>query len=304
MKGRLPPWFKKKMPDPTVFTSMKSLVDGLSLHTICESALCPNQGDCFSHRTATFLILGDICTRNCTFCAVKKGVPSPVDEEEPQHMIEAVERLGLTHVVITSVTRDDLSDGGATHFARTIALLKERPTGVTVEVLIPDFRGSFQSLQTVVNARPDVINHNLETVPRLYPEVRPGTDFQRSLRLLGQAKELDPRVVTKSGLMVGLGEIREEVLQAMEGLRQVNCDLLTIGQYLQPSAYNHPVVRYIPPEEFQEYESIGKAMGFCEVASAPLVRSSFNAAQLYAKARAKMVSGEVGKSVRVREVHR
>ncbi len=287
MRERLPPWFKKKVPDPRVLASMRSLFDELSLHTICENALCPNLGDCFSNRTATFLLLGDICTRNCTFCAVKKGVPCPVDEKEPQHLAEAVEKLGLRHVVITSVTRDDLPDGGAAHFARTIARLQEKDKALTVEVLIPDLGGSLRSLKMVVDAHPDVINHNLETVPRLYPQVRPKADFQRSLRLLGQARELDSHIVTKSGLMVGLGETRDELLLAMEELRKVNCDLLTIGQYLQPSAHHHPVVRYVPPEEFVEYESLGKAMGFCDVASVPLVRSSFNAAQLYEKARMK-----------------
>lgn len=287
MRERLPPWFKKKVPDPRVLASMRSLFDELSLHTICENALCPNLGDCFSNRTATFLLLGDICTRNCTFCAVKKGVPCPVDEKEPQHLAEAVEKLGLRHVVITSVTRDDLPDGGAAHFARTIARLQEKDKALTVEVLIPDLGGSLRSLKMVVDAHPDVINHNLETVPRLYPQVRPKADFQRSLRLLGQARELDSHIVTKSGLMVGLGETRDELLQAMEELRKVNCDLLTIGQYLQPSAHHHPVVRYVSPEEFVEYESLGKAMGFCDVASVPLVRSSFNAAQLYEKARMK-----------------
>lgn len=287
MTGRLPPWFKKKMPDPRLLSSMKDLFDGLSLHTICESALCPNQGDCFSQRTAAFLLLGDICTRNCTFCAVKKGAPCPVDENEPQNLAQAVEGLGLRYVVITSVTRDDLPDGGASHFAKTIALLKGKDEGLTVEVLIPDFCGSFHSLKTVVDAHPDVINHNLETVPRLYLEVRPKADFQRSLRLLEQAKELDPQIVIKSGLMVGLGETRDELLWVMEELRKVNCDLLTIGQYLQPSAHHHPVIRFVPPEEFLEYESTGKAMGFCDVASAPLVRSSFNARQLYEKARMK-----------------
>jgi lipoic acid synthetase len=283
MRGRLPPWFKKKIPDSRLLDSMGVLFAGLGLHTICQSALCPNLGDCFSSRTATFLILGDICTRDCTFCAVKKDVPCPVDEEEPQHLAEAVEKLGLRHVVITSVTRDDLPDGGASHFARTIALLEAKD----VEVLIPDFCGSLRSLKMVVAAHPDVINHNLETVPRLYPQVRPKADFRCSLRLLEQVKELDSHIVTKSGLMVGLGETRDELLLAMEELRRVNCDLLTIGQYLQPSAHHHPVVRYIPPEEFLEYESAGRAMGFCDVASAPLVRSSFNAAQLYEKARIK-----------------
>jgi len=285
MSGRLPVWFKKKIPSPKVLSSMGTLFDRLSLHTICESALCPNLGDCFAQGTATFLILGDICTRNCTFCAVKKGVPCPVDEEEPEHLVEAVEKLGLKHVVITSVTRDDLPDGGAAHFVRTIARLRQRDGGITIEVLIPDFCGSPGSLKAVVDARPDVLNHNLETVPRLYPQVRPEADFQRSLWILKQAKELDSRIITKSGLMVGLGETRDELLDTMADLRRVDCDLLTIGQYLQPSPAHHPVVRYVPPEEFAEYESAGRVMGFRDVASAPLVRSSFNAAQLYTRAR-------------------
>lgn len=286
MRQRLPAWFRKKLPDPPILASMEALFDGLSLHTICENALCPNLGDCFAQGTATFLLLGNICTRNCPFCAVKKGVPSPVDAEEPQHLAEAVAKLGLSHVVITSVTRDDLPDGGACHFSRTIALLKAKDKELTVEVLIPDFGGSPRSLKMVVDAHSNVISHNLETVPRLYPEVRPEADFQRSVRLLEQAKELDSQIVTKSGLMVGLGETRQELLRVMEELRRVECDLLTIGQYLQPSPNHHPVVRYIPPEEFLDYQAIGKEMGFCGVASAPLVRSSFNAAQLYARAKA------------------
>jgi lipoic acid synthetase len=290
MRQRLPSWFKKKMPDPAHLASMRALFQGLSLHTICESAICPNLGDCFSRRTATFLILGNICTRNCTFCAVEKGVPGPLDENEPQHLVEAVDRLGLRHVVITSVSRDDLPDGGASHFVRTIAMLKEKGNGVSVEVLIPDFLGSLSSIETVVAAQPDVINHNVETVSRLYPEVRPKADFQRSLRLLGHVKELDSRIITKSGMMVGLGETRDELLQTMQELRKVNCDLLTIGQYLQPSSSHHPVVRYVPPEEFLEYERAGKDMGFRDVASAPLVRSSFNAAQLYARAKMERVN--------------
>ena len=283
MRDRLPTWFKKKAGDPKVLAEMRALFDELSLHTICENALCPNLGDCFSQRTATFLILGNICTRNCTFCAVKKGVPSPVDEEEPQHLAEAAGKLGLRYVVITSVSRDDLPDGGASHFAKTIARLRKKDKGIAVEILIPDFGGSPHSLKMVVDAHPDVINHNLETVPRLYPEVRPKADFQRSLMLLEQVKRFDSQIVTKSGVMVGLGETKEELLQVMEELRRVNCDLITIGQYLQPSGHHHPVVRYIPPEEFLEYERIGKEMGFSDVASSPLVRSSFNAAQLYAK---------------------
>lgn len=287
MSGRLPVWFNKKIPDPGVLNSMATLFNRLSLHTICESALCPNLGDCFARRTATFLILGNICTRNCTFCAVEKGTPRPVDEQEPEHLVEAVAKLGLRHVVITSVTRDDLPDGGASHFATAINRLRERDEGLTIEVLIPDFGGSATSLETVIDAHPDVINHNLETVPRLYPQVRPKADFKHSLRLLERVKEFDSRIVTKSGLMVGLGETRNELLEVMGDLRGAGCDLLTIGQYLQPSASHHPVVRYIPQEEFAEYESTGRALGFRGVTSAPLVRSSFNAAQLYERARVK-----------------
>ncbi len=283
MVTKLPPWFKKK-PAPEVISALKGLLDGLKLHTICESALCPNAAECFSRKTATFLILGDICTRNCTFCAVKKGKPEAVDEEEPEHLLQAVESLGLKYVVLTSVTRDDLDDGGASHFARTIRLLKEK-MGVMVEVLIPDFLGSDKSLKMVISAHPEVINHNIETVPRLYHEVRPKADYKRSLELLLKVKRLEPEIVTKSGLMLGLGERREEILQVMQDLREVGCELLTLGQYLRPSPKHHPVARFVPPEEFEEYRAIGKKMGFTEVASAPLVRSSFKAAQLYFKAR-------------------
>jgi len=285
MKGRLPPWFKHKPPDPQIMLSMNGLLHGLSLHTICESALCPNIGQCFSSKTATFLILGDVCTRHCTFCAVKKGVPSPVDEGEPQHLLEAVEKLDLSYVVITSVTRDDLADGGASQFVRVINLLHQSRNSIAVEVLVPDFLGSIEALRAVVEARPEVINHNVETVPRLYPEVRPGADYSRSVELLSAVKRLSPEIVTKSGLMLGLGETREEVIEVMSDLGEAGCDLLTIGQYLQPSPQHHPVVRFVPPEEFSQYEQIGKDMGFADVASAPLMRSSFKAAELYSKVR-------------------
>jgi lipoic acid synthetase len=290
MRGRLPPWFKKKIPDAQLLWGMQKLLRELSLHTICESALCPNQGDCFSQKTATFLILGDVCTRHCTFCAVKKGFPAQPDEEEPQHLLEAVRKLGLRHVVITSVTRDDLGDGGASQFVNTIRALRGRGGELAIEVLIPDFCGSMPALKSVVAARPEVINHNVETVPRLYPEVRPEADYSRSVELLFAVKKLNSQIVTKSGLMVGLGETREEVVEVMKDLREAECDLLTIGQYLQPSSQHHPVVRFIPPEEFSEYEKIGKDMGFAAVASAPLVRSSFNAAQLYTEAKIAMLS--------------
>jgi lipoyl synthase len=285
MQERLPSWFKKRIPDSKIMTEMEGLIGNLHLHTICENAICPNQGDCFSKRTATFLILGDICTRNCTFCAVKKGVPLPLDEDEPAHLAEAVKQMGLRHVVITSVTRDDLSDGGAAHFAKIVTGLKEKNRDITVEVLIPDFNGSLEALKKVADAQPEVINHNMETVRRLYPEVRPLADYQRSLSLFRKIREFDPRIITKSGFMVGLGETKEELLTAMKDLKQAGCDLLTIGQYLQPSSQHHPVVKYIHPDEFEEYASRGRKMGFIAVASAPLVRSSFKAADLYDQSR-------------------
>jgi len=266
-------------------SAMHGLLDGLKLHTICQSALCPNIGRCFTSGTATFLILGDVCTRRCTFCAVKKGHPTPVDEAEPQHLLEAVAKLGLSYVVITSVTRDDLPDGGAYQFARTVTLLRENVADIMVEVLVPDFLGSEEAIRTVIESGPQVINHNVETVPRLYSEVRPGADYTRSLELLYTVKKLKPAMVTKSGLMLGLGEGREEVIEVMSDIREANCDLLTIGQYLQPSARHHPVVRFIPPEEFSEYEITGREMGFAGVASSPLVRSSYRAAELYDKAK-------------------
>jgi lipoic acid synthetase len=264
---------------------VEELLDRLKLHTICESAHCPNVGDCFSRKTATFLILGSVCTRNCSFCAVAKGRPLAVDDEEPEHLLAAVEKLGLRYVVITSVTRDDLDDGGASHFARTVNLIHEKRPGTLVEVLIPDFCGSFEALRVVVGARPEVINHNVETVPRLYAEVRTGADYRRSVRLLSRVKNLEPGIVTKSGLMLGLGETRQEVVGVMNDLREAGCDLLTLGQYLSPSAQHYPISRFVTPDEFSEFVTIGRDLGFAEVASAPLVRSSFRAAELYAKAR-------------------
>jgi lipoic acid synthetase len=284
MRERLPPWFKQQ-PNPEAVLAMEELLNSLSLHTICESAHCPNAGDCFSRQTATFLILGNICTRNCRFCAVEKGRPLPVDEAEPGHLLAAVEALGLRYVVITSVTRDDLPDGGAAHFARMVSRLREKSPGIMVEVLIPDFLGSREALSVVVNAAPSVINHNVETVPRLYPGVRQMADYRRSVELLGTVKELDPGVVTKSGLMLGLGETKAEVVAVMKDLREAGCDLLTIGQYLPPSAQHYPLDRYVSPEEFTEFGAIGRSLGFAEVASAPLVRSSFRAAELYARAK-------------------
>jgi lipoic acid synthetase len=284
MKGRLPAWFKQKPPDPRLMTRMDNILDGLGLHTICQSARCPNIGGCFARGTATFLILGDVCTRNCTFCAVAKGIPAPINKDEPQRLLEAVTRLDLSHVVVTSVTRDDLTDGGAAHFAEVISLLHQN-RNTTVEVLIPDFLGSVEALKSVIAARPEVLNHNVETVPRLYSQVRPGAGYNRSVGLLEAAKRQDTGIVTKSGLMLGLGETREEVVEVMGDLREAGVDLLTIGQYLQPSPEHHPIARFITPDEFAEYENIGKELGFAGVASAPLVRSSFKAAELYNKVR-------------------
>jgi lipoic acid synthetase len=284
MKGRLPAWFKQKPPDPQLMTRMDNLLDGLGLHTICQSALCPNIGGCFARGTATFLILGDVCTRKCTFCAVAKGVPAPINKDEPQRLLEAVTRLDLSHVVVTSVTRDDLADGGAAHFAEVISLLHQN-RNTAVEVLIPDFLGSRQALKSVIAARPEVLNHNVETVPHRYSQVRPGAGYNRSVGLLEAAKRQDTGIVTKSGLMLGLGETREEVVEVMGDLREAGVDLLTIGQYLQPSPEHHPIARFITPDEFAEYENIGKELGFAGVASAPLVRSSFKAAELYNKVR-------------------
>lgn len=284
MSGRLPAWFRKRMPAPGVVSGMQALVRSRGLNTVCESALCPNQGDCFSQRTATFMLLGGTCTRHCTFCAIGGGVPLPPDPGEPNRIADAVRELGLRHVVVTSVTRDDLPDGGAGHFARTIRTLRDMDAGLTVEVLVPDFRGERGAIETVIDAAPSVLNHNLETVPRLYPEVRPEAVYRRSLGLLAAARERAPGVLTKSGLMVGLGESHDEMLAVMADLRRVDCDLLTIGQYLAPSSAHHPVVRYVPPDELDEYERIGRRMGFRGVAAAPLVRSSFDAARLFAGA--------------------
>ncbi|TRZ48030.1 MAG: lipoyl synthase [Dehalococcoidia bacterium] len=278
---RRPEWLRLSPLDPTVLAPMRKLTRALKLHTVCESAQCPNRTECFAEGTATFMLLGDICTRNCTFCAVKKGKPLPPDPQEPEHIVEAVSKLGLRYVVITSVTRDDLPDGGASHFAQTIEAIRSYNAEISVEVLIPDFRGALSALQTVTDASPTVLNHNVETVPRLYPEVRPQAKYQRSLELLKQAKLLNGELLTKSGLMLGLGESRQEVIEVMADLRQAGCDILTIGQYLQPSLRHYKLVRYIPLKEFEEYQNIGRETGFAFVFSGPLVRSSFHAAEMY-----------------------
>ncbi len=251
------------------------------LHTVCEEAHCPNQLDCFGSGTATLLLLGPSCTRRCTFCAVDKSAVLKPDPEEAQRTAEAVAQMGLKFSVVTMVTRDDLPDGGAEHVALTVRAIHETCPGVGVEVLISDLGGNWHALETVLAARPEVVNHNVETVPRLYRQVRPQADYQRSLELLRRASASRPPVVTKSGLMLGLGEAREEVLTVMDDLRSAGCHLLTLGQYLAPSRHHHPVARYIPPKEFAEYEAQAFARGFCGVASAPLVRSSYRAEELY-----------------------
>lgn len=282
MQPRHPPWLVQKGLNPADLAGMKSLLDGLSLHTVCEEANCPNQGECFARGTATFLILGDICTRNCHFCAVKKGQPLPLDPNEPRNVALAVSKLKLKHAVITSVTRDDLSDGGAQHFANTIVALRCFNPQIIIEVLIPDFQGSLEALRVVIDSSPEIINHNLETVPRLYPGVRPKAEYRRSLKLLESVKAMVQRKIrTKSGIMVGLGEEYDEVAMVMKDLRAVGCDFLTIGQYLPPSANHYRLARYVTPREFEEYQKLGKAMGFSLVASGPFVRSSFNAAEMF-----------------------
>ena len=276
-----PEWLRRNAADPLVFAKMKELVDSLQLHTVCESAHCPNQGECFARGVATFMILGGVCTRNCTFCAVDYGQPMPPDANEPEHVVEAVKKLGLRHVVITSVTRDDLPDGGAYQFAEVIEAIRSYDSGITAEVLIPDFQGSLSALAVVVASHPAIINHNLETVPRLYLQVRPQAGYERSIQLLKNVKFIERELLTKSGLMLGLGEKREEVIQVMADLREVDCDFLTIGQYLRPSINHHQVVRFVSPLEFEEYKDIAVTMGFRGVASAPLVRSSFQADKMF-----------------------
>ncbi len=278
---RKPPWLKKRIPPFQELQKVKSILDETDLHTVCEEARCPNLGECFARGTSTFLILGKICTRNCGFCAVEHGVTAQPDEEEPEKVAQAVKKMGLQYVVITSVTRDDLSDGGASLFVKTIQTIRALDSRTKVEVLIPDFQGDPNSLESVLKEGPDVLNHNIETISRLYPEVRPQAHYARSLRLLGNSKESHPNILTKSGFMVGLGENREEVLELIRDLREVGCDLLTIGQYLQPRPDRIPVVRFIPPQEFEEYKTIGEEMGFKAVAASPFVRSSFHAFEMF-----------------------
>ena len=279
--AKRPEWLKLNPLDQATLADVRRLTRRLKLHTICDSSRCPNRPKCFIEGTATFMLLGDICTRYCTFCAVTAGEPLPPDTQEPEHIAAAIDKLGLRYVVITSVTRDDIPDGGATQFVQTIRAIRKYNPNIMVEVLIPDFRGSLSALQEVTDASPTVLNHNIETVPRLYPEVRPEANYWRSIELLKQATLLNSGLSTKSGLMLGLGESRQEVLELMADLKEVGCAILTIGQYLQPSLRHHQVVRYIPPKEFEEYQNIGREMGFVSIVSGPLVRSSFHAAEMY-----------------------
>ncbi len=273
-----PSWLRVRAPGGENWHEVKSLVESLRLHTVCESARCPNVGECWNHRTATFMILGNVCTRRCGFCAVQKGAPLPVDYDEPVRVAEAAASLGLRYAVITSVNRDDRKDGGAELFALTIRAIRDRIPACKVEVLIPDFQGSHAAMDVVLDAAPDVLNHNLETVPRLYRQARLGARYERSLDILGYAKAARPTIPTKSGIMVGLGETNEETLQTMRDLRNHQVDILTVGQYLQPTRQHLPVARFVTPGEFEEFRRAGRQMGFVHVESGPLVRSSYHAA--------------------------
>jgi lipoic acid synthetase len=276
---RRPSWLTVRLPTGDGYTRIKQLVDGLALNTVCQEARCPNIGECWSHGTATFMILGDVCTRACAFCAVTSGRRGgDVDEDEPRRVAEAVRRMRLRHAVVTSVDRDDLPDFGAGIFARTIAAIRELAPGTTVEVLTPDFQGSEDSLRTVMAEAPEIFNHNVETVPRLYPRVRPKADYAQSLRLLRAARRIEPRSRTKSGFMVGLGESMEECRSLLRDMRDHDIELVTIGQYLRPSLKHHPLVRFWTPEEFAELGAYGRSLGFAHVESGPLVRSSYHAA--------------------------
>ena len=272
-----PQWLRAPAPVGQNYRELKTLIADLKLHTVCESAACPNVGECWNRRTATFMILGNVCTRRCGFCAVQKGAPLAVDYDEPRRVAEAVAIMGLKYAVVTSVNRDDRKDGGAELFKLTIEAIRERVPGCKVEVLVPDFQGSHDAMKIVMDARPDVLNHNTETVPRLYRQVRLGARYERSLEMLRYAKELAPQTPVKSGFMLGLGELNEEVLQVMRDLHEHSVDILTLGQYLRPSPRHLPIVRYVAPSEFDELRRAGKAMGFSHVEAGPLVRSSYHA---------------------------
>jgi lipoic acid synthetase len=275
--ARKPEWLKVRAPGGPTYTRVKTLVRELGLHTVCEEARCPNIGECWEHKAATFMILGDVCTRNCAYCAVAHGTPAAFDPLEPVRLAEAVERMALAHVVITSVDRDDLPNGGAEAFAGCIAEIKRRLPETSVEVLIPDFKGSERALRIVMDARPDILNHNLETAQRLYRLARPGGRYDRALALLANARRMDPGALTKSGIILGMGEEWDEVLVCMRDLRRSDVNILTLGQYLRPSDAHLPVARYYTPDEFTELRDLGLAMGFAHVQSSPLTRSSYHA---------------------------
>jgi lipoic acid synthetase len=283
---RKPDWIRVKAPVSAGYVETQRIVRANGLHTVCEEAGCPNIGECWEKKHATFMIMGDTCTRACAFCNVKTGLPQPLDAAEPARVAEATAKLGLAHVVVTSVDRDDLDDGGAAHFAAVIGAIRGRCPATTIEVLTPDFLRKVGAAETVVAARPDVFNHNLETVPSKYLAVRPGARYFASLRLLQRVKEIDPPMFTKSGIMVGLGEERNEVLQVMDDLRAADVDFLTIGQYLQPSRKHHPVVRFVPPDEFKTLATIALAKGFSIVSASPLTRSSHHAGEDFARLKA------------------
>jgi lipoic acid synthetase len=281
-----PAWLRVKAPTSLEYQETRKLMRDKNLHTVCEEAACPNIGECWTQKHATMMILGDICTRACAFCNVKTGKPGAADPNEPRHVAEAVRDLGLKHVVITSVDRDDMEDGGAAHWVDVIIAVRAANPNTTIEVLTPDFRKKIGMIDLVARAKPDVYNHNLETVPRLYRKVRASARYYTSLRLLEHVKEIDPNIFTKSGIMVGLGEDREEVLQVMDDMRAANVDFLTIGQYLQPTQRHAAVERFVPPDEFAEYERIARAKGFLMVSATPLTRSSYHADADFARLRA------------------
>jgi lipoic acid synthetase len=282
---RKPDWIRVKAPGSAVYNETKAIVRENRLVTVCEEAGCPNIGECWSKKHATFMIMGDTCTRACAFCNVKTGLPGALDGDEPEKVADAVARMGLSHSVITSVDRDDLDDGGADHFAQVIGAIRRASPATTIEVLTPDFLRKDGALEKVVEAKPDVFNHNLETVPSLYLRIRPGARYFHSLRLLQRVKELDPQMFTKSGIMVGLGETRDQVLQVMDDMRSADIDFITIGQYLQPSRKHAAIDRFVPPDEFKSYETIAYSKGFLMVASSPLTRSSHHAGDDFARLR-------------------
>ncbi|MDE1901737.1 MAG: lipoyl synthase [Alphaproteobacteria bacterium] len=281
-----PDWIRVKAPNSPEYAETYNLMRGLKLHTVCEEAACPNIGECWKQKHATFMIMGGICTRACAFCNVATGKPDALDGDEPENVAQAVAQMGLHHVVVTSVDRDDLADGGAAHFAATIAAIRAAAPGCSVEILTPDFMKKTGAVEIVARAKPDVFNHNLETAPRLYPSIRPGARYFTSLSLLKRVKEIDPSIFTKSGLMVGLGETREEIGQVMDDLRAADVDFITIGQYLQPTPKHAAIDRYVTPEEFDSYATLARAKGFLMVSSSPLTRSSHHAGDDFAKLKA------------------